>query len=64
VVLCITNNFFVLIARLLLRELQGLDLFALCFLGLGGGFWKISFSWHREEMIKVLAKSAVCFASC
>lgn len=61
----VCNNLFLLIACLLLGELQSLNLFAWCFLGLGGGvFCKIYFSWHREEMIKALAKSAVCFASC
>lgn len=62
--LCMINKIFVLIACLLLGELQGFDLFALWVLGLGGFFSKISLSWHREETIKVLAKAAVCFASC
>lgn len=31
--LCVMNKLFVFIAYLLLEELPGLDLFALCFLG-------------------------------
>lgn len=52
-----------LTACLILGELHGLDLFALHFGGLGGFFGNIYFFWHTEDMIKVLAKSAVCFAS-
>lgn len=61
---CIINKGVGVDTCLLLGGLQGLGLFALCFGGLGGVFFKTSFSWHGEEMITVLAKSAVCFASC
>lgn len=62
--LCIINKF-ICVNSPPSWGIAGFGFVCIVFFGFGWVFFgKISFSWLREEMIKVLAKSAVCFASC